>query len=49
MQLGRLLFKWLNRRSEKRSFTYEQYREMLDKYAIPTPCIMEPPYQPKLL
>jgi group II intron reverse transcriptase/maturase len=44
-----LLFKWLNRRSEKRSCTWEQFEVLLRKYAIPTPRIVELPYQPELL
>ena len=48
-QCQKLLFKWLNRRSEKRSCTWEQFGALLRKHAIPTPRIVELPYQPKLL
>lgn len=48
-QCQRLLFKWLNRRSQKRSCTYERFGELLRKYAIPTPRIVETPYQPQFL
>jgi hypothetical protein len=48
-QCQKLLFKWLNRRSEKRSCTYEQFGLLLRRHAIPLPCIVETPYQPELL
>jgi RNA-directed DNA polymerase len=32
-----LLFKWLNRRSQRRSFTWETYRSYLEKYPLPKP------------
>ena len=35
----RLLFKWLNRRSQKRSFTWEKYEKFLGKCAFPKPRI----------
>ena len=34
-----LLFKWLNRRSQKRSFTWEKFDKFLDKCALPKPRI----------
>ena len=48
-QCQRLLFKWLNRRSQKRSCTYEQFDALLRKHAIPTPHIVEQAYQPQFL
>ena len=33
----RLLYKWLNRRSERRSLTWEGLRRVLEAYAFPTP------------
>ena len=45
----KLLFKWLNRRSDKRSHTYEQFNAMLRRHNLPAPCIVEPSYQPELL
>jgi len=48
-QCQRLLFKWLNRRSEKRSYTWEGFATMLRTFAIPMPCIVELPYQPNFL
>ena len=32
-----LLFKWLNRRSQRKSFTWDKYRLFLDKYPLPLP------------
>lgn len=34
-----LLFKWMNRRSQKRSFTWEKFNKFLDKCALPKPRI----------
>ncbi|USK30938.1 hypothetical protein LIT32_05460 [Bacillus sp. CMF21] len=34
-----LLFKWLNRRSQRKSFTWGKYRLFLDKYPLPSPRI----------
>jgi len=48
-QCQRLLFKWLNRRSQKRSYTWEGFAAMMRKFSIPTPRIVELPYQPILL
>ena len=48
-QCQRLLFKWLNRRSQKRSYTWEGFAAMMRKFSIPTPRIVELPHQPTLL
>jgi retron-type reverse transcriptase len=32
-----LLFKWLNRRSQRKSFTWDKYRLFLDKNPLPSP------------
>jgi group II intron reverse transcriptase/maturase len=48
-QCRKLLFKWLNRRSGRRSCTYEQLDAMLYKHAIPQPRIVEAMDQPKLI
>lgn len=45
----KLLFKWLNRRSQKRSYTWKEFTELLRQYAIPNPTITESPFQPTLL
>ena len=36
-QITSLLFKWLNRRSQKNSHTLTTYNQMLRNYEIPTP------------
>lgn len=48
-QCQKLLFKWLNRRSQKRSLTWVQFDALLKRYRIPTPRIVEQPYQPTFL
>jgi group II intron reverse transcriptase/maturase len=40
-----LLFKWLNRRSQKQSYTWDGFKAMLRMFAIPSPRIVEVPYQ----
>ncbi|MEW6610280.1 MAG: group II intron reverse transcriptase/maturase [Patescibacteria group bacterium] len=35
----RLAFKWLNRRSQKRSWNWEQFRRYLERYPLPQPKI----------
>ncbi len=35
----RLVLKWLNRRSQKKSYNWESYREYLEKYPLPKPRI----------
>lgn len=44
-----LLYKWLNRRSQKRSCTWEEFAALLKKFRIPNPQIVEPVYQRSLL
>lgn len=48
-QCQRLLFKWLNRRSQKRSYTWDEFDALIRRSAIPLPRIVELPYQPTLL
>jgi len=48
-QCQRLLFKWLNRRSQRRSCTWKEFDALLRRHAIPTPRIVELPYQRPLL
>jgi len=38
---GRSLFKWLNRRSQRRSFTWPSFLRLLERYRVPRPRIME--------
>lgn len=41
----RIWYKWLNRRSNRRSYTMEEFREMTKRYEIPKPKIMEPRFK----
>ena len=36
-EVHKLLFKWLNRRSQRRSFTWESFRRYLDQHPLPRP------------
>ena len=38
-----LVYKWLNRRSQRRSFTWARFTAMLERYQIPKPSITEKP------
>ncbi|WP_246066950.1 reverse transcriptase domain-containing protein [Cytobacillus solani] len=38
-KIEELLFKWLNRRSQRKSFTWDKFRLFLDKYPLPSPKI----------
>jgi RNA-directed DNA polymerase len=40
-QTRRLLYKWLNRRSQKRSFTWSTFNRMIERFQIPEPNIWE--------
>jgi len=35
----KLLYKWLNRRSQRRSFCWEEYHQMLHRFPLPNPQI----------
>jgi group II intron reverse transcriptase/maturase len=48
-QCQRLLFKWLNRRSQRRSCTWREFDALLRRHSIPLPRIVEPHHQPDLL
>jgi hypothetical protein len=37
----KLLFKWLNRRSQRRSYTWAGFNEMCMRFGVLRPCIME--------
>jgi RNA-directed DNA polymerase len=37
----KLVYKWLNRRSQRRSFTWARFNAMLERYQIPKPSITE--------
>ena len=40
-ECAKLLFKWLNRRSQKRSYTWAGFSKMCKHFGTPPPCIME--------
>jgi len=40
-RVNQLLFKWLNRRSQKRSYTWAGYNRMCQRYGICTPRIVK--------
>ena len=40
-QVRRILFRWLNRRSDRRSYTWDGFAELLRQFQIPTPSITE--------
>lgn len=40
-QTCRILFKWLNRRSQKRSYTWGTFNRLLKRFAVPPPRIVE--------
>jgi hypothetical protein len=47
-QCRRILFKWLNRRSQMRSYTWAHFDAMLRRHTIPAPRIVEFHDQPTL-
>ncbi|MBA7672447.1 hypothetical protein ES703_80624 [subsurface metagenome] len=42
-QATRILYKWLNRLSQRRSFNYEGFSEVLKRYRVEKPRITEKP------
>jgi len=44
----RLLLKWLNRRSQRKSYNWKGFRELMKHFAIPGPRITEKPAKPRL-
>ncbi|MGO9567915.1 MAG: group II intron reverse transcriptase/maturase [Desulfomonilaceae bacterium] len=50
-QAKRILFKWLNRRSQRRSYTWKGFADLLRFFEVPVPRITEcaAPHQPALL
>lgn len=38
-RLCRILIRWLNRRSQRRSFKWDKFNEYLKRYPLPKPCI----------
>jgi RNA-directed DNA polymerase len=41
----KILYKWLNRRSQKRSFNFEEFNEKMRYYGLIRPRIVESPYK----
>ncbi len=41
----KILYKWLNRRSQKRSFNFEEFNEKMKYYGLIRPRVMEGPYK----
>ena len=39
----RILFKWLNRRSQRRSFNWQGFKDMLDHFKVPRPRVIPKP------
>lgn len=48
-QARKLLFKWLNRRSQRKSFNWEKYELFLKKYPLPEPRIKVNIYQRRVI
>jgi RNA-directed DNA polymerase len=44
-QARRILFKWLNRRSQRRSFTWEEFKRCWERYRVMKPRVTEGSYQ----
>ena len=44
--MRRKLFKWLNRRSQRRSYNWEEFSRMCEHYGLVRPKIMEKKKQP---
>jgi len=38
-EILKILYKWLNRRSQRKSYTYEQFYQMIKSYELPYPKI----------
>jgi hypothetical protein len=43
-RVNQLLFKWLNRRSQKKSYTWEKYNRMCKRFSICTPVLLRNPH-----
>jgi len=48
LKAKQILFKWLNRRSQRRSMTWAQFGERLKHWDLPSPRIVEKPVQASL-
>jgi hypothetical protein len=38
-QATRIMYKWLNRRSQRRSFTWTKFQRFMDQYSLPRPVV----------
>lgn len=47
-EVNRLLYKWMNRRSQRRSMTWTQFGRRLPGWDLPPPRVVEPPLTPVL-
>ncbi len=45
--VNKLLFKWLNRRSQRKSFEWDKFEKLLAKYPLPPPRIYVNIYERK--
>ncbi|MBI4864799.1 MAG: hypothetical protein HY815_31765, partial [Candidatus Riflebacteria bacterium] len=41
-ETGRVWFKWLNRRSQRKSLTWDEYNAMLTRYSLPPARLSRP-------
>jgi hypothetical protein len=48
LKAKQILFKWLNRRSQRRSMTWTQFGERLKHWDLPPPRVVEKPVQASL-
>lgn len=46
-EVERLLFKWLNRRSQRKSFNWSKFQKFLEKFPLPRPRIYVSIYKPR--
>lgn len=44
-QIKRILFKWMNRRSQRKSFNWDKFNLFLRKYPLPKPTVQESIYE----
>lgn len=44
-KVKKMLFKWLNRRSQKKSYNWKEFQEYLDRYRLPKPRIIHSFYE----
>ena len=47
-ETSRILFKWLNRRSQRRSYTWKAFNRLLQRFKVPPPRVVEAAWGTKL-